>query len=971
MSKFLTKRSPARIALILMLTFALNCAFVFTCSFESYADDSDTSVSVISHSHRGGSSEGGACFGNAVYHVHEGSPDEGTGCYQTPVIHHHNEDCYGACQVSVVSVTAGDPLIQFCTRSEHWAFTNIGTLTVELAHSSCGHSNEITSLYDVCYECFPDKEAYARARLEQSHDNALICHHEDGETIGYELSCGKDETTVEHYEKSCDLEEKEYGSIAFTNTNTGWTGSPVFLTGTFLDPEGVISRDGYGSVTYSTDDGTIDSQSEGGILVSSNGTYKMKVSVNETLFDSADAEVALTVSNIDSTAPEISAVTYDESPVWSKSNLITVTASDYQPDGTAGSGLDGEAYSFDGGVTWQSDNTYAASTSKTVQIRVRDKCGNVSSAQADIENVDDKGPVINVFADPVDWKEGDGPRTFTITAWDEGCGLNVVAYSYDGGITWTNSNHIELDEEGEYEIIVRDGLLNRTSYVINNEYTHEDTSGTGGSDTGSGEGQGHGSTEGGSGTEGGGTDTGSGGSGEPGSTEGGGSGTGGGGTDTGSGGSGEPGSTEGGSGTGGSGSGSGSGGSHNHSVTDDEDKDKEDDKDDNEDKDKEDDENKGEEGDEDKDSGGDKDKEDIEDKDKDKDDTDKKDESEGEKDKDDKSGENKPSKPGKTNRPTGLVVIYDNPITPIFSNDQATQNDTDSGNPSQSSAAGASSTVSGPSAANGDAAKDVNTDKNGKETSSKSTLEEDDPESKTGKTSAADKKKKKTSRNGNTDPSYEDGDSLQDHSRTNRDPGGWVEFGEGSGAYYYSLWNPGAASVDAGILYADPSVLSSAGRSGDTDGDKSSEGSGSEEVMIDQALSDRMAGMLKTVQNKEEVPFYRTKVFKVTASVGGSTLGALIPLGIFLFMYSGVLVYSYDSKKYRFMGIKMVHRSERGRYIDLSREFMEKAYSSKYKLYMGRIYTKMHPDELLHISADKDWISVPVQKYSYVTIRNS
>ena len=55
----------------------------------------------------------------------------------------------------------------------------------------------------------------------------------------------------------------------------------------------------------------------------------------------------------------------------------------------------------------------------------------------------------------------------------------------------------------------------------------------------------------------------------------------------------------------------------------------------------------------------------------------------------------------------------------------------------------------------------------------------------------------------------------------------------------------------------------------------------------------------------------------------------------------------------------------------MSREFMEKSFSSKYKLYMGRIYTKMHPDELLHISADKDWMSVPVQKHSYITIRNT
>ncbi len=994
MSKYiLTKRDPKRIALILALTLALNCLLIYTCSFDSYAEESDTSVSVISHSHRGSNESGGSCYSDPVYHVHDGNAEEGGECYQTPVEHHHGDECYGACQIRVVSVKAEDPSIQFCSRGEHWGYANIGTLTVEVSHSSCGLGNETKKLFNVCYECFRDKEAYAKDQLEKTHD-ALICQHSDGEITGYQLSCVKDTGAVEYYNRSCGLEEKDYGSVTFTRGDSGWTKGPVFLTGVFSDPEGVISQGGYGVVSYSTEDGNIDSQTQAGISVSSNGTYKMRVSVNEDLFDSASAEVALTVSNIDSTAPKINAVTYDNSSVWVINSRITVDAEDVQPDGTPGAGLDDAAYSFDGGVTWQTDNTYTATTPDTVEIRVRDKCGNIASSQAVIENIDDKGPKLNVYSNPEKWKRGDGPRTYTIAAWDEGCGLNVVPYSYDGGVTWTTSNSLELEEEGTYTILVRDGLGNQTSYVITNEYTQEDTqdddttggsggggsgdsgsggstsggeSGTGGNTSGGTGGSGSGSGSSGSGT--GGSGSGSGSSGSGGSSSGGGSGTGGSGS----------GSGDSGSGTGGSGSGSGSSGSGTGSTVEDTDKDTDTEKED--DKDKESDDNKDGDKDKDKESEDKKDEETEdkrdEDKDKDKETEDKKDNgSEDNKDgreQDDKTADDKPSKPVKPSKPAGVVVIYDNPVTPVYSSEESSS---DGGQ----STGGSTSDPGQDASSNGTATvtQTATTDKNdpqsqnGKDTSDGKAAGEDDSMGKSVKTASTGKKKKtKTSAYGTGSTADNDRSLQDDDPSSTRDTGSWVEFGEGTGAYYYPLWNPGTASVDAGIMYADPSLSGLAPQSSGRGESRTEDSSESEEVVMDRTWSDQAAKTLKDAKLEEDVPFYRTKAFKVTASVGGSTLGALIPLGIFLFMYSGVLVFSYDSKKYRFMGIKMVHRSERGRYINMSREFMEKSFSSKYKLYMGRIYTKMHPDELLHISADKDWMSVPVQKHSYITIRNT
>lgn len=120
---------------------------------------------------------------------------------------------------------------------------------------------------------------------------------------------------------------------------------------------------------------------------SQNGTYACQIR------DKAGniSEERIEVTNIDRTAPEIKA----EHPTWySGETTVTWSGLDLQPDGTPGSGLHSEAYSFDG-VDWTAENTQQITAPGTYTIYVRDAVENVGRYEIELlydpEPEDDKG----------------------------------------------------------------------------------------------------------------------------------------------------------------------------------------------------------------------------------------------------------------------------------------------------------------------------------------------------------------------------------------------------------------------------------------------------------------------------------------------------------------------------------------------------------------------------------------------------
>lgn len=106
--------------------------------------------------------------------------------------------------------------------------------------------------------------------------------------------------------------------------------------------------------------------------VTENGTYEVVVK------DQAGNTVkkTITVDNIDTAAPVITATETTPVPWYEGSCTITVTAKD-MGNGNDGSGLAEKPYSWDEGKTWTEESSYSINDTQTVSIWVKDAVGNI------------------------------------------------------------------------------------------------------------------------------------------------------------------------------------------------------------------------------------------------------------------------------------------------------------------------------------------------------------------------------------------------------------------------------------------------------------------------------------------------------------------------------------------------------------------------------------------------------------------
>ena len=150
----------------------------------------------------------------------------------------------------------------------------------------------------------------------------------------------------------------------------------------------------------------------------------------------------------------------EENPTsWTKGNVtLTINAEDSL------AGLAKKAYSFDGGETWQTENskTYTENTDGIV-IKVKDKLDNINTHETiNITKIDRVRPTItSVTGNPTQLTEED--VTLTISAYDNLSGLE--AYSFDGGETWQTENTKTYTENTSGIIIaVKDQAGNVATY---------------------------------------------------------------------------------------------------------------------------------------------------------------------------------------------------------------------------------------------------------------------------------------------------------------------------------------------------------------------------------------------------------------------------------------------------------------------------------------------------------------------------
>ena len=352
--------------------------------------------------------------------------------------HVHTDSCY---QMATVPCTSTH---QSSTRSE-------GTT----AHCSNCNTQTSQTIYVHWDHCFGTGEEYELGGYRVCNICGATGYSWGGSATGGHqvsqrvLSCGKDGATA--------------GTVTLTNKTSGWTRGNVRLAVAVNISDASFSLH---ETPYSWDNGKTWT-TEKAKTVTANGNYKVLVrDANGTM-----VEETVAVSNIDATLPTISNVKKSEVG-WTKSDVIlTVEALDTQPDGSNGSGLDSNAYSFDNGATYKADNRFTATENGSYIIRVKDKVGNIGKTQVKVSNIDRTAPTVSKVVKNTDTWTNKSVK-LTVQASDKqpdgsgGSGLAAEAYSFDNGATYQSGGSFSVTKNGTYKIKVRDKVGNVTQTQI-------------------------------------------------------------------------------------------------------------------------------------------------------------------------------------------------------------------------------------------------------------------------------------------------------------------------------------------------------------------------------------------------------------------------------------------------------------------------------------------------------------------------
>lgn len=250
-------------------------------------------------------------------------------------VHHHGDGCYAQVQQSCTD--------RKITRSE----------TASHHCSTCQVMRSCTRYVD-WYSC----PSGGGERQIGGRDFCNTCGNLANSWAGYV----PETHTVTKQSCTCPLTEgQQVAQITISQSSTDWTSGSVTLTAGVTELVAGSAPGGYQYSFGGTGGNTITAEA--------NGTYQVTVTAANGQTDTA----AITVSNIDKTAPTVSNACILESAPTGGFVTLSVSAADGE------SGLHAEPYSFDGGSSWQGGHTYSVQKNGNYTVLIRDKAGNKSS----------------------------------------------------------------------------------------------------------------------------------------------------------------------------------------------------------------------------------------------------------------------------------------------------------------------------------------------------------------------------------------------------------------------------------------------------------------------------------------------------------------------------------------------------------------------------------------------------------------
>lgn len=240
----------------------------------------------------------------------------------------------------------------------------------------------------------------------------------------------------------------------------GWETQQVTLTATI--PSGTtVAGDGELGLRYSLDDGKTWTELTNGqpaIVLSENQEYDttLRVQTYNKKWDTQYKEVTHEFKG-DMKSPVVQISGLPTS--WAnKEAAIKIVATD------KGCGLAAEPYSWDGGVTWTSEVNKTVSTNQELLVCAKDRFGHITYTKVVIDKFDMTAPSVEVSGNRTEW--GTDSITLTATATDDMSGLQLEAFSWDNGKTWSSKKTYVADENKTVQLAVRDRAGNIASQDI-------------------------------------------------------------------------------------------------------------------------------------------------------------------------------------------------------------------------------------------------------------------------------------------------------------------------------------------------------------------------------------------------------------------------------------------------------------------------------------------------------------------------
>ena len=298
-----------------------------------------------------------------------------------------------------------------------------------------------------------------------------------------------------------DREQKQVGDFLCAQDTEAWTRSVVLNASVVPVKDQTLPEAEFlwtaGNETESVKGNTYTAET--------NGKYTVKMQMPQESGLTAE-DIIVEIKNIDRTAPKIVTISRDIQEWTNKSVNVTVECVDYQDTPVAaqegekkeessgageksetketgtseqeepgtGSGLHPEgAYSYDGGQTWTKDNVIAVAENKTLSFVVRDALGNQATETIKVDNIDKTRPTVSLsIADGGVLYEGEeGQVTLKASASDAASGLAEKPYSWNGGVSWSESPSYVITEAGNYTVLVRDRAGNTARAALEVTYT--------------------------------------------------------------------------------------------------------------------------------------------------------------------------------------------------------------------------------------------------------------------------------------------------------------------------------------------------------------------------------------------------------------------------------------------------------------------------------------------------------------------